>query len=68
VCSAFFTILISIRTKLLLRYHLHKAVDHNSANAEFGFLVLMLILLSWTKFLQNICHGELASYKFLSET
>ena len=28
----------------------------------------MLILLSWTKFLQNVYHGEIASYKFSSET
>jgi len=34
----------------------------------FFFLVLMLILLSWTKFLQNIYHREIASYKFLSGT
>jgi len=35
--QCFFTILISIHTKLSLHYHLHKAVDHNSANFQFFF-------------------------------
>jgi len=32
-----FTFFISTETKLLLRYHLHRVVDNNSAIFKFGF-------------------------------